>query len=63
MNNNFMRVEEVMELLSVSQSYAYKMMRTLNNELKALGYVTISGRVNKEFFIEKFCYNNSKDVK
>lgn len=57
MENNFMRVEEVMEQLSISQSHAYKLMRTLNKELKALGYVTIAGRVNKHFFLEKFCYN------
>ena len=61
MENNFMRVQDVMKELQISQSYAYKLMRTLNSELKELGYVTISGRVNKHFFLEKFCYN--KEVK
>ncbi len=57
MESNFLRVEDVMELLSVSKSHAYKLMRSINKELKTLGYMTISGRVDKQFFIEKFCYH------
>ena len=53
---NFMRVEEVAEELGVSKSYAYKIVQQLNAELKAKGYLTISGRVNRRFFLEKYCY-------
>mgnify|MGYP000003559346 FL=1 len=53
---SFMRAEDVAKELEVSVSHAYKIMRKLNAELKAQGYMTIAGRVNRKFFMEKFCY-------
>ena len=53
---SFMRVDEVAQELGVSKSYAYKIVQKLNAELKNLGYLTISGRVNRKFFYEKLCY-------
>ena len=58
---NFMRVEELAEELGVSKSYAYKIVQQLNAELKAKGYLTISGRVNRRFFLEKYCYGGKGD--
>ncbi len=58
---NFMRVVEVAEELGVSKSYAYKIVQQLNAELKAKGYLTISGRVNRRFFLEKYCYGGKGD--
>ena len=51
MENKFMRVEEVAEELGVSASYAYKVIRRLNAELKDKGFLTIAGRVNKQYFM------------
>lgn len=53
---SFMRAEDVAKELEVSVSHAYKIMRKLNAELKAQGYMTIAGRVNRKFFMKKFCY-------
>ena len=53
-NRIFMTVEEVAEELDVSVSYAYKLMQGMNRELKATGYYTIQGRINRKFFHEKF---------
>ena len=53
---NFMRVEEVAQELGISKSHAYKVIHRLNDELKAKDYLTISGRVNRNFFMEKFYY-------
>ncbi len=53
MGQQFMRVEEVAEILDVSTSYAYKVIRELNEELKRKGFITISGRVNRECFNER----------
>ena len=53
---NFMRVEEVAQELGISKSHAYKVIHKLNAELREKGYLTISGRVNRNFFMEKFCY-------
>lgn len=56
-----MRVEEVAEVLKVSTSFAYKVIRQLNGELKAKGYITIAGRINREYFNERV-YHNGKAV-
>lgn len=52
----FMKVDEVAEELGVSKSYAYKIVQKLNAELKEQGFLTISGRVNKQYFMERTCY-------
>ena len=54
--NTFMRVEEVADELGISKSYAYKIVQRLNDELKEKGFITISGRVNKQYFLERTCY-------
>ena len=59
---SFMRVDEVAAELGVSKSYAYKIVQRLNAELKAKGYLTISGRVSRQYFMEKACYGE-KDKK
>ena len=53
MENKFIRVGEVAKELDVSTSYAYKLIRQLNNELKAKGFVVIAGRVNRQYFNER----------
>ena len=50
----FLRVEDVAEEMGVSISYAYKLIRKLNKELKATGCITIPGRIDRKFFHEKF---------
>lgn len=50
----FMRVEEVAEKLGVSIPYAYKLIRSMNEELKKAGCITIAGRIDRKFFHEKF---------
>ena len=60
MENKFMRVEEVAAELGVSASYAYKVIRRLNDELKSKGFVTIAGRINMQYFNERV-YGLGKD--
>lgn len=55
-SETFMRVEDVAEELGISKSYAYKIVQKLNAELKAQGFLTIAGRINKQYFLEKTCY-------
>lgn len=56
---NFMTVEEVAQELNVSKSYAYKVVRELNTEMRELGYLTVTGRVNTNFFRKKLCYTET----
>ena len=53
-NQIFMRVNEVAEELEVSMSYAYKLIRQMNKKLAKTGCITISGRIDRKFFHEKF---------
>jgi len=55
MHNGFMRVDDVAQEMGVSKSYAYKIVRKLNAELKEMGYMTVAGRVSKKYFLEKEC--------
>lgn len=55
-SKTFLRVEEVAAELCISKSHAYKVVRKLNQELQEMGYLTIAGRVSKQYFIEKVCY-------
>ena len=60
-NQNFIHADEIAEELGVSKAYAYKIVHRLNDELKAKGYVTISGRVSRKYFEEKFYGMQSDD--
>ena len=53
MENKFIRAGDVAQELSVSKPYAYKLIRKLNEELKAQGFITIAGRVNRQYFYER----------
>ena len=58
--NSFMRVEDVARELGISKSHAYKIIQKLNAELKEKGFQTISGRVNRKYFMEKLCYSGAE---
>ena len=45
---------EVAQILDVSKSFAYKVVRELNEELKNKGFITIAGKVSRKYFEEKF---------
>ena len=53
MENRFIRADDVAQELNVSRPYAYKLIRKLNEELKAKGFITIAGRVNRQYFYER----------
>ena len=46
MEKMFLRVADVMEILGVSESYAYKLIRKLNKEMQEMGFQTIQGRID-----------------
>ena len=51
----YIRADEICQLLNISEPTAYRMIRQLNNELAALGYLTIGGRTNRTYFMQKVC--------
>lgn len=50
MEKMLIRVDEVAQLLDVSRPYAYKLIRKLNEELKAKGCIVIPGRTDRKYF-------------
>ena len=59
-STSFMRVDEVAQELGISKAYAYKIVQKLNAELREKGYLTISGRINRRYFVEKLCYGGAE---
>ena len=49
----FIKAEEVAEELGVSRALAYRMVREWNEQLKAKGYTTVTGRVSRQYYKEQ----------
>ena len=62
MQDQFMKVKEVMEVLGVSESKAYGVIKTLNIQLSEKGYLTFSGKVSRAYFMEKCCYTRKEET-
>lgn len=48
-----MTATDVKEMLDVSLSYAYKLIRKLNAEQEAEGLVTIKGRISRKYLMKR----------
>ena len=59
--NGFMRAKEVGELLQCSECMAYKIIARLNKELQAKGYITIGGRISKDYLCERMGIKNESE--
>ena len=49
----FKGAKEVAEILGVSESKSYGIIRELNKELKERGFITVQGKVSRLFFQER----------
>ena len=54
MRAQFITAEEVQQVLDVSRSKSYQIVRQLNKELKAQGYLTVAGKCPIQYFKQKF---------
>ena len=52
--NYMMTANEIATELGVSRGHAYKLIRQLNEELEASGYIVVSGKVPRAFWEKKF---------
>lgn len=48
----FLTATEVAEILNVSRSTAYRIIKRLNNELNKAGKITVAGKVSARYFYE-----------
>lgn len=53
MNEKILEVGDVMQILGISRSAAYKLMRQINSELEKKGYIVIRGKVSRKYFEER----------
>ena len=58
----FMEVQDVIEILNISEGKAYEIIRMLNAELKEKGYIVVRGKVNTKYFFKKLIYNEEWEV-
>ena len=49
MEKKFLNANDVAQCMDISVSMAYKVIRKLNNELNAAGYLTIAGNVSRAY--------------
>lgn len=49
----FLNVDDVSSTMECSKSAAYNIIRRLNDELKARGFVVIHGKINAKYFYER----------
>lgn len=49
----FIRADEVIHLLGVSKSEAYRIIKRLNDEMASKGYIVVNGRVNRRYLEEQ----------
>lgn len=52
-NKRFLDVNDVAEYMGISTSKAYKIIRSLNSELRAKGFIVVAGKINRVYFEEK----------
>lgn len=58
----FYTVKDVMRILQVKQTKAYKIIRELNEELEQRGYIVVSGKASKRYFYEKVYINEDENI-
>ena len=59
-NNTFYDVNDIMAICGCKQSKAYSVIRELNSELAAKGFLIFQSKVNKTYFHERM-YSGRKD--
>lgn len=58
--DSFISADEIKEMVGISKSKAYSLIQELNSELKEKGYLTVTGRVSRKYFEERFYGFSSK---
>ena len=46
--------KEVQEILQVKQTKAYALIKMMNEELKAKGYIVIQGKIPEQYLLDRF---------
>ncbi|AZK44801.1 helix-turn-helix domain-containing protein [Paenibacillus lentus] len=49
----FLKAADVAQILQVSETTAYRIIRKLNDELKKQGKIIVAGKISRKYFEEK----------
>lgn len=52
-NIQFYNADDISRMLGISKSHSYRLIREMSSQLKAKGYLTISGKISKTYFNER----------
>lgn len=52
----FFTVDDVIAILGISKSTAYREIKKLNDELRRKGFHTISGKISSKYFMERLYF-------
>ena len=58
----FISAKEVARELEVSDSFAYRLVRKLNDELEKQGFVVVKGKISRKYFEERVYSERSRQV-
>lgn len=53
-NTLFVTADKVSADIGVSKPFAYKLVRKMNDELNKKGFLTVAGRVSRQYYEERF---------
>lgn len=57
----FVKAEELQELLGISRSESYRIIKKLNDDLKEKGFIVLGGRVSRKY-LEEMIYGYPTDT-
>jgi hypothetical protein len=58
----FLTARDLEDLLKVSKSSSYELVRQLNIELKSKGYLTFTARVRKDYFLKRIGFLDNEEI-
>lgn len=61
-NKLFVYADEVAADFGVSRTKAYEIVKKLNKELDKRGFLTVAGRVSRQYYMERF-YGSSQKIR
>ena len=61
MNKIYYDAKQVAEMLGISKSGAYEIIKKLNGELDSKGYIVVPGKISRVYFSERW-YGGTKEA-
>lgn len=60
--NAYITASELMKIAPIKRTKAYEIIKAINEELKARGYITIRGKAPRGYTLEKLALKNPEDL-